>query len=478
MAQGFISGFLRGLGTGAVMLSALSIYVGINAQGDHETDRLAATDQGLQSQPPVQNELSQNNADTDPTTPETPAVGDSEIQADKNTDAGSESQETSELTQNSSTDDAGDGQVDENQSQIQAANLPDEPIIAQIPNNPKGIEQPDVTALPGPPSDSAANQPIAMPVDPDPNENALSELDQMVVIKPDNKIAQNEPLVPNAAEPQTPVLPLTPSAPGLPSRDENNRSNVTRDYAAVETPVAPVPQIAEPLTENPLDAGRAIQLYASNPENVDGRPLVALALVATDSVNLTKLDELSYPVTVAIAADHPDAMNWIEALRRRDQEVAVTLDLANAATFKDIETNLTAILSKLNKTVAVMEKSRGGLQQSRTQNQTVPDVLSRSGHGLITYRNGLNSIQKNARNVGLFSAIVAENLVDLSPSDMQRRLDRVLLEATKEGSKGALIVAPISDPVLQLISEWSAQDRAQRVQFVPVSQYLTLVSQD
>jgi polysaccharide deacetylase 2 family uncharacterized protein YibQ len=317
-----------------------------------------------------------------------------------------------------------------------------------------------------------------MPVDPDPNENALSELDQMVVIKPDNKTAQNEPLVPNAAEPQTPVLPLTPSAPGLPSRDENNRSNVTRDYAAVETPVAPVPQIAEPLTENPLDAGRAIQLYASNPENVDGRPLVALALVATDSVNLTKLDELSYPVTVAIAADHPDAMNWIEALRRRDQEVAVTLDLASAATFKDIETNLTAILSKLNKTVAVMEKSRGGLQQSRTQNQTVPDVLSRSGHGLITYRNGLNSIQKNARNVGLFSAIVAENLVDLSPSDMQRRLDRVLLEATKEGSKGALIVAPISDPVLQLISEWSAQDRAQRVQFVPVSQYLTLVSQD
>ena len=230
MAQGFISGFLRGLGTGVVMLSALSIYVGINAQGDHETDRVAATDQGLQSQPPVQNELSQNNADTDPTIPETPAVDDSEIQEGKNTDAGSESQETSELTQNSSTDDAGDGQVDENQSQIQAANLPDEPIIAQIPNNPKGIEQPDVTALPGPPSDSAANQPIAMPVDPDPNENALSELDQMVVIKPDNKISQNEPLVPNAAEPQTPVLPLTPSAPGLPSRDENNRSNVTRDY--------------------------------------------------------------------------------------------------------------------------------------------------------------------------------------------------------------------------------------------------------
>jgi len=118
------------------------------------------------------------------------------------------------------------------------------------------------------------------------------------------------------------------------------------------------------------------------------------------------------------------------------------------------------------------------LQQSRTQNQTVPDILSRSGHGLITYRNGLNSIQKNARNVGLFSAIVAENLVDLSPLDMQRRLDRVLLEATKEGSKGALIVVPISDPVLQLISEWSAQDRAQRVQLVPVSQYLTLVSQD
>jgi len=104
--------------------------------------------------------------------------------------------------------------------------------------------------------------------------------------------------------------------------------------------------------------------------------------------------------------------------------------------------------------------------------------LSRSGHGLITYRNGLNSIHKNARNVNLFSAIVAENLTGLSPSDMQRRLDRVLLEATKEGAKGALIVAPISGPVLQLISDWSAQDRAQRVQFVPVSQYLTLVSQD
>jgi hypothetical protein len=284
--------------------------------------------------------------------------------------------------------------------------------------------------------------------------------------------------LPNTSEPQTPVLPLTPSAQELPSSTENNGTDLTRDYAAIETPVVIAPEITEPLADNPLDIGRAIQLYASDTEAVDGRPLVALALVATDSINLTQLVELSYPVTVAISADHPDAVNWIEALRRRDQEVAITLDLAGDATVKDIETNLTAILSKLKKTVAVMEQSRGGLQQSRTQNKAVPDILSRSGHGLITYRNGLNSIQKNARNVNLFSAIVAENLTGLSPADMQRRLDRVLLEATKEGTKGALIVAPISGPVLQLISDWSAQDRAQRVQFVPVSQYLTLVSQD
>ena len=473
MAQGFIRGFLRGLGAGAVLLSGLSIYVGMNAQDDTKTAGLDEPDQGVSSQPMVQTEPAPSVADP---VPEPTIVNETSAQGDTVTDAGSASQDTPPVAQNSSSDDAEAGQVQDDQSQV--AILPDEPIIEQIPNTPTEFDQPDLTNVPTPQADAPSMQSVALPSDPDQDINALPEFGQLVIIEPNNTVPQPEPVLPNTSEPQTPVLPLTPSAQVLPSSTENNGTDLTRDYAAIETPVVIAPEITEPLADNPLDIGRAIQLYASDSEAVDGRPLIALALVATDSINLTQLDELSYPVTVAIAADHPDAVNWIEALRRRDQEVAITLDLAGDATVKDIETNLTAILSKLKKTVAVMEQSRGGLQQSRTQNQAVPDILSRSGHGLITYRIGLNSIHKNARNVNLFSAIVAENLTGLSPADMQRRLDRVLLEATKEGTKGALIVAPISGPVLQLISDWSAQDRAQRVQFVPVSQYLTLVSQD
>src|SRR5210317_1604345 len=118
MAQGFISGFLRGLGTGAVALSALSIYVGINAQGDDAPQILAKAHPGSPSQPNVQIDPPQTDADPDPR-----ATSSGVIPDDDRTDDGSISQNTQSLGENPTPADAGGGQVDENQSEIQSINL-------------------------------------------------------------------------------------------------------------------------------------------------------------------------------------------------------------------------------------------------------------------------------------------------------------------------------------------------------------------
>lgn len=449
MAQGFSGGFIRGLGLGLILLGALSIYAGPRGRLVDPTPMLTVDDtvddkeqtiESLQSQvPQVQVEASS------PTPPDS-----SDITDRKNIPP-----------------------------------LPQAPTIpaqeAETPN----VAQPQIQQgtgtqagnISGSTDSTVIEKRTTLPNDADAVGNALPDFDKLVVIPPDNAVAPAVIDVPSDPDGSTPALRV-PAAPRLVPRPTPESGDIDANYAPIEAPQTFDIEALSPNTGDPFSVDRAINLHAAEPEILDDRPLIAVALIADRTLNLAQLDALDFPVSIVVAADHPDVAQWSEALRRKDQEVILTLDLTHVSTVQDIETNLAAVLAKSPKTIAVMEQSIGGLQKSRLHNEMVPEILSRSGHGLITYSNGLNTIQKNARANNLSSTVINENLIGLRQPEIERRLERALLEATKPSKLGALIVAELNDEILSTLAAWTGQDRTLRVQLVPVSQYLTITSQN
>lgn len=446
MAQGFTGGFIRGLGLGLILLGALSIYVGPRGPQSGKTD-----------------------------TPSVPVA--SLPQDEKQTPTEPQSATEPTVTDAAATDQATVPQSAPEAPTTITPPLPQDPVISAQEAPTPNVAQPQIPQGNDGTDTPADQADVAMPDEPDTDGTALPDLDRLVVIEPDNAIPPAAINVPRDPEDATPALPV-PAAPRLAPRPTPETGEIDTDYAPIEAPQSFDIETIDPNTGDPFAIDRAINLHATDPQIVDGRPLVAVALVADQTINLSQLEDLGFPVAIVLSADHPDATPWSEALRRKNQEVIIALDLSVATTVQDIETNLAAVLAQTPKTIAVMEQTAGSLQQSRLHNEAVPDILARTGHGLITYRNGLNTIQKNARASNLRVGIITENLTDLSQSAIERRLERVLLEATKPGNPGALIVAPLSGEILDTLSDWTEQERTQRIQVVPVSQYLTLISQE
>ncbi len=455
VAQGFTGGFIRGLALGTILLCAVSIYVGPvgTPQGGRATGDQASTQQN--TNPPETTQPETTRADT--------------VQAETIQDETAPTEPA--LPEQSATQ----------KPAIAPLALPDDPVIsaqeAAIPAVPPAPNMPQAIDDTGKSDTFTSGNTAKLPAEPDTEDTTLPDLDQIVVIQPDNAIAPAAVQVPSDPDASTPPLPV-PAAPKLAPRRTPDRVEIDTDYTPVETPQNFYIETVAPITGDPLTVDRAIRLHATDPEILDGRPLVALALIAGDSINLTQLDDLGFPVSIVLPAEHPDAHPWSEALRAKNHEVIVAVDLAEITTAQEIEVNLATILSQIPKSVAILEHAPGGFQKSRVQTDVVPDILSRSGHGLITYRNGLNTIQKNAQSINLPAGFVSENLTDLTQEAAQRRLERMVLEATKPGNQGVLIVAPLTSQTVKMLSDWAAQERTQRLQVVPVSQYLTILSQD
>ena len=227
-------------------------------------------------------------------------------------------------------------------------------------------------------------------------------------------------------------------------------------------------------TEEPY--GKAIDLYARDGVSDEGKPKLSIVLL-TDQLNAIDpnlVQALPIPVTFAVDPVNPSADALLLSLRELEQEAVILGDLPPEATVQDVDVALTALIDLLPQTIGVIERQAGALQQSRDVMLHVPEVLNRTGHGLVVYEKGLNTLAKEAGKAGTPVATIYRDLdgADQNERTIRRFLDGAAFRAANSPSDPIVVLARLRPETMSAILIWALQDRAQKTAVIPVSQLM------
>lgn len=271
------------------------------------------------------------------------------------------------------------------------------------------------------------------------------------------ELGQSEPRLPGAQAATLPRIGDTPSVQRLGDADDG-----TEDVATVE-----------PTNEaEAADAMPAVERNRTEFEAPDGAGLIAVVLFHETGVqmNLPQSDALPVPLTVAVPASGTDAAEAAATYRSGGYEVVLIPDLPPRATAKDVEVALPVNLQSIPQAVAIMDLSTGGFQDDRGATESVLATLSETGHGILTWRKGLNTAQKLAVQEGIPSAEVFRELEADTPDAVVRALDQAAFRARQEG--GIVVVANGSLTIISGLAEWASETRRDTA-LAPLSAVLT-----
>ena len=287
----------------------------------------------------------------------------------------------------------------------------------------------------------------------------------------------NEALVPNTGLDEI-TLPNEPTTPELrrskqtPPSEEVNDVVLPTDQTD-ETKLGPV--MVEAI-ETPVAYGKAIDLYARDNISDEGKPKLSIVLL-TDQLNAIDpnlLQILPIPVTFAVDPVNPASDTLLISLREREQEAVILADLPPKAAVQDVDVSLTALVDLLPQTVGFIERQAGALQQSRDVMLHVPEVLNRTGHGLVVYEKGLNTLAKEAVKSGTPVATIYRDLdgADQNERTIRRLLDGAAFRAANSPSEPIVVLARLRPETMSALRIWALQDRAQQTAVVPISQLM------
>ncbi|MBT4566425.1 MAG: hypothetical protein HOC45_00750 [Marinovum sp.] len=224
---------------------------------------------------------------------------------------------------------------------------------------------------------------------------------------------------------------------------------------------------------------RPIETFAMPKVSDEAKPLLTVVLIADEKnpIDIQALKQVPFPISLAIPMTGLESEKLMNFYRSNGFEVAVIIDYPNAASVQEIDAILTSGLARLNKTVAVIEGSPGNLQKTRSRSEQTAKILSQTGHGLLVYDKGLNTIVREAENLGVPVRTIYRNFDELKGGSrtIRRFLDGAAFRARQEGLKSAIVVtASLHPETLNALLLWSMQSRSQTVTIAPLSQALML----
>ncbi|WP_147125103.1 polysaccharide deacteylase family 2 protein [Shimia ponticola] len=235
-----------------------------------------------------------------------------------------------------------------------------------------------------------------------------------------------------------------------------------------------LPSIGDTAETNPV--ARAIDTNAVTDRwgGLDDRPLVSIILIDenADAAALPALQGFEGPLTFALPAGRADALQAMQAYRAAGHEVALIADLPAGAAPADVETAFQTYLQSVPAAATVLDGSLNGFGGDRRVVAQVADILAETGHGLVTFEQGLNSTAQTARRAGVPTGTVFRDL-DSSGQDARvitRFLDQAAFRAGQEGQ--VILLARLRADTISALLIWSQQDRAQRVNLAPASAVL------
>ena len=238
--------------------------------------------------------------------------------------------------------------------------------------------------------------------------------------------------------------------------------------APTETSVAPAQ----------TGAGLPVRKFANAFDNPTERPLMSIVLIDTGQdlsdgdVDLAALGDFPYPLSFAVDAGLPDATERMARYREDGFEVLAMIDLPEGAAPADAEVTMSVMLDRLPEAIGVLEGLGGGFQGSREVSDQVTEILLQSGHGLVSQSQGLNTMPKLARKLGVPAKPIFRDF-DSKNQDarvIRRFLDQAAFKADQEG--GVIMLGRLRPETIKALLVWGLADRASQVALAPVSAVL------
>lgn len=244
-------------------------------------------------------------------------------------------------------------------------------------------------------------------------------------------------------------------------------------------PTSKIPSIETKAEAQVAEAGRALEMNATQYE-ATGRPLLGVILldVGAKGLSVDKLKKLNAPLTIAILADAPDASERALAYSAAGFEViAMASDDRNAALNQalnsaQIQNALDVIFTNVPNAIGLLDSKQANIQKNSRTAKAIMKGFVDTGHGLITYDKGLNSVDRVARAAGVRTAKVARTLDANSENKaiMVRYLDRASLDAGRDGA--AIILGTTAKSTVAIIAVWLLSSKGKNVSLAPASAVL------
>ena len=278
----------------------------------------------------------------------------------------------------------------------------------------------------------------------------------------DNPVAQIPAEAPVVSATQTAEAATPPTLPNV--GDANNAP-------AAET------VISAPVINGVSEGSTAALMRNKVPfENPKGRPLMSIILIdaGEDGLDAELLSTFTFPVTFALDPDAKSATAMAKSYAAKGFEVLALAPsqahkLSPAENAADVETALNGAFAALPEAVGLIDAPAAEIQSSKKLSNQVIMALGKTGHGLVTYDIGLNTVDKTARRSGLKSDVVYRVLDAERESGtvIKRYLDRAALEA---GKVGQIIVLGRTYPeTVTALFSWGLSAKAATVALAPVS---------
>lgn len=217
--------------------------------------------------------------------------------------------------------------------------------------------------------------------------------------------------------------------------------------------------------------GPALQAFSTAFENPEGRPFLSVVLVHDGDSPLSDdmLAGLPEHVGFAIDAGSPSAADLARAYRAKGREVVMIPSLPEGAAPQDVEQALRVNFDTVPEAVAVMDVSGSTFQSDREAVQQVVDVVTATGHGLITFPRGLNTAHQEAQRAGVPTGLIFRDLDggNKTQEQIRRTMDRAAFRARQ--NEGVILVGTTGEATLAAIVEWALGNRSDSVTIAPVS---------
>ena len=296
----------------------------------------------------------------------------------------------------------------------------------------------------------------------------------------------------SGAKTPVPAVEIEPETAAEETVENANAAESITDkiIAALPKPVGTVGDLAPEVTTNRLPslateevetedspstvASPPFERFASTAPIENDKPHMSIVLIDTgdSSLGVEALDSFPYPLTFAVDASIPNAVERMQVYRDKGFEVLALIDLPLGATASDVEVAMSAYLAAVPEAVGILEGVETGVQTSREMADQLTQIILDSGHGMLLQKSGLNTARKLAEREGIPAATVFRDFDGngQSASVMRRFLDQAAFRAAQEG--GVVMMGRLQAETISALLIWGLADRASRVALVPVSAVL------